>query len=136
MEFTQTNVSQEDGVLIASCVGVLDEKNSPALFGSIIKYAKEAPQVALIDFTRVLGIKTAFINGALEVIKFIKASGGAVLIIPGAMNDILEITGIKQMAQIVASPEEGKAYARSHFPHILDFILSVREKTEIAQTKS
>ncbi len=105
MEQTQTSVSQQDGILIVSCVGVLDEKNSPAIFGSIIKYAKEAPQVAIIDFTRVLGIKTAFINGALEVIKFIKASGGAVMIIPGGMSDILEITGLKQMAETVESIE-------------------------------
>ena len=136
MELNQTSVSQQDGILLISCVGVLDEKTSPPIFGSIIKYAKEAPQVALIDFTRVLGIKTAFINGILEVTKFIKASGGAVIVIPGPMSDILEITGVKQMAQVVTTIEEGKSYARTHFPHILDFILSQREKTELAQVTS
>lgn len=136
MEQTQTSVSQQDGILIVSCVGVLDEKNSPAIFGSIIKYAKEAPQVAIIDFTRVLGIKTAFINGALEVIKFIKASGGAVMIILGGMGDILEITGLKQMAETVESVEAWKIYARSHFPHIVDFILSSQEKIERKQATS
>lgn len=133
MELTQTSVSQQDGVLIISCVGILDETTSPPIFGSIVKYAKQAPQVALVDFSHVTGIKTAFINGMIEVIKFIKASGGAVLAVPGPMSDILEITGVKLMVQMVTSPEEGKVYARTHFPHILDFILSQREKTEVAQ---
>lgn len=133
MELTQTSVSQQDGILTISCVGILDETTSPPIFGSIVKYAKEAPQVALLDFTHVLGIKTAFINGIIEVIKFIKASGGAVVAIPGPMADILEITGVKAMVQIVASIDEGKSYARTHFPHILDFILSQKEKTAVAQ---
>lgn len=106
MELTQNIVSQEDGILTVICIGVLDETTAPAILGSMVKYAKQAPQVALIDFTNVKGIKTAFINGMLEVSKYIKASGGAVVIIPGPMADILEITGVKQMAQVVASLDE------------------------------
>jgi anti-anti-sigma regulatory factor len=75
MESNQTFVSQQDGILIVSCAGVLDETTSPPIFGSIVKYAKEAPQVAIVNFTQVLGIKTAFITGIQEVAKFIKASG-------------------------------------------------------------
>ena len=136
MELTQTSVSQQDGILTISCVGILDEITSPPVFGSIVKYAKEAPQVVLLDFTHVLGIKTAFINGIIEVIKFIKASSGAVVAIPGPMADILEITGVKAMVQIVASVDEGKTYARTHFPHILDFILSQKEKNNVTQATS
>lgn len=131
MELTQTLVSQQDGILTVMCVGMLDETTAPAILASMVKYAKEAPQVALIDFTQASGIKTAFINGMLEVSKYIKASGWAVIIIPGAMNEILEITGIKQMAQTVTNLDEGKSYARTHFPHILDFILWQKQKTEV-----
>jgi type II secretory ATPase GspE/PulE/Tfp pilus assembly ATPase PilB-like protein len=84
-----------------------------------------------MDFTNVTGIKTAFINGVIEVIKYIKASGGAVVIIPGSMNDILEITGIKQLTQTVTTIDEAKIYARLHFPHIIDYILSQKEKKEV-----
>lgn len=128
MELTQTLVSQQDGILTVTCVGILDEKTSPPIFGTIVKYAKEAPQVALIDFTKVTGLKTAFITGMLEISKFIHASGGGVIIVPGAMGDILEITGIKQMAQIVATVEEGQSYAREHFPQVIDFIQNQKEK--------
>lgn len=128
MELTQTLVSQQDGILTITCVGILDEKTSPPVFGTIVKYAKEAPQVALIDFTKVTGLKTAFITGILEISKFIHASGGGVIIVPGAMSDILEITGVKQMAQVVATVEEGKAYAREHFPQVIDFIRNQKEK--------
>lgn len=75
MELTQTLVSQQDGILTVMCVGMLDETTAPAILGSMVKYAKEAPQIALIDFTQASGIKTAFINGILEVSKYIKASG-------------------------------------------------------------
>ena len=128
MELTQTLVSQQDGILTITCVGILDEKTSPPIFGTIVKYAKEAPQIALVDFTKVTGMKTAFITGILEISKFIHASGGAVIIVPGSMGDILEITGIKQMAQVVATIEEGKAYAREHFPQVIDFIQNKKEK--------
>ena len=128
MEFTQNMVSLEEGILMVTCVGLLDEHTSPPLFGTIVKYAKESPQVALIDFTRVTGIKTAFITGILEVAKYIHASGWSVIIIPGNMGDVLEITGVKQLAHVVASIDEGKAYAREHFPQVIDFIVTKKEK--------
>jgi twitching motility protein PilT len=130
MELTQTLVSQQDGILTVSCVGILDEHTAPAILGSIVKYAKEAPQVALIDFTQVTAIKTVFINGMIEVSKYIKNAGGAVLIIPGPVNDILEITGIKNMTQTVENLEAWRIFARSHFPHILDFILWQKQKID------
>lgn len=136
MELTQTLVSQEDGILTVTCVGILDEKTSPPVFGTIVKYAKEAPQIALIDFTKVTGLKTAFITGILEISKFIHASGGGVIIVPGAMGDILEITGVKQMAQVVSTVEEGKAYAREHYPQVIDFIQNQKEKWAVEKVVS
>lgn len=132
MELNQSTVSQQDGILLVSCFGILDEQNSPAIFWNIVKYAKEAPQVTIIDFTRVLGIKTAFITGIIEVTKYIKASWGAVIIVPGNMGDILDVTGVKQMTEIVSSIEEWKAYAQTHFPHILNFVTDLKEKTALA----
>jgi anti-anti-sigma regulatory factor len=75
MEINQNSATHEDGLLILLCVGTLDEKTSPPIFGSILKYAKEAPQVAVFDLSRVEGIKTAFISGIIEITKYLHTNG-------------------------------------------------------------
>ena len=62
MKMNQNSIVHQDGLLELICVGTLDEKTSPPIFGSILKYAKEAPQVVVFDLSRVEGIKTAFIT--------------------------------------------------------------------------
>lgn len=133
MEINQNSISQHDGLLVAVCVGVLDEKTSPPIFGSIVKYAKEAPQVAVFDLSLVEGIKTAFITGMQEVTRYIQTNGGTTIVIPGKMGDILEITGVKQTVHIVGSLDEARAYAHEHFPQVIDFIREQKQKQEISQ---
>lgn len=53
MEINQNSIAHQDGLLVLMCVGTLDEKTSPPIFGSILKYAKEAPQVVVFDLSRV-----------------------------------------------------------------------------------
>ena len=132
MEINQNSVSHQDGLLVLTCVGILDEKTSPPIFGSILKYAKETPQVAVFDLSRVEGIKTAFITGALEITKYLQTNGGASIIIPGKMGDVLEITGIKQVSHIVNTLDEAKAYAREHFPQVISFVREQQQKQEIS----
>lgn len=132
MEINQNSISQQDGLLVAVCVGILDEKSSPSIFGNIIKYAKEAPQVAVFDLTLAEGIKTAFITGMQEVTKYIQTNGGTTIVIPGKMGDILEITGVKQSVHIVTSLDEARAYAREHFPQVIDFVREQKQKQEIS----
>lgn len=128
MENNQSSVSHEDGLLVLSCVGILDEITSPPIFGSVLKYAKEAPQIAIFDLSRVLGVKTAFITGILEVTKFLQNNGWASIVIPGIMGDILEISGIKQAAHIASTLEEAKAYARQHFPQVISYVREQKQK--------
>jgi twitching motility protein PilT len=132
MEINQNSIAHQDGLLVLICVGVLDEKTSPPIFGSILKYAKEAPQVAVFDLSRVEGIKTAFITGILEINKYLQTNGGATIVVPGKMGDVLEITGIKQATHIANSVEEAKTYAREHFPQVIDFIREQKQKQEIS----
>lgn len=75
MEIKENSISEQDGLLILTCVGILDEKTAPPIFGSIVKYAKTGPQVAVFDLSRVEGIKTAFITGVIEVTKYLQANG-------------------------------------------------------------
>lgn len=128
----QNSVAHQDGLLVITCVGTLDEKSSPAIFGNILKYAKEAPQVAVFDLSLVEGIKTAFITGILEVTKYLQNNGGTSLVIPGKMGDILEITGIKAATHSVSSLDEAKSYTREHFPQVIDFIREQEQKQKIA----
>ena len=130
MDTLQTNILQEDGILVLTCSGVLDEKNSPAIFGNILRYAKQAPQILIVDLDECTGIKTVFITGIIEVSKYIHASGGHVMIVPGKMTEILEMTGVSTVTKIVSSVEEGKAYGREHFPHVIEFIREQKEKVE------
>ncbi len=132
MEINQNSASHEDGLLIITCVGVLDEKTSPAIFGSVLKYAKDAPQIAIFDLTRVQGIKTAFITGILEITKYLHTNGGASIVIEGKMGDVLEITGIKQATHIASSLDEAKNYAKEHFPQVLDFVREKQQRQEIS----
>ncbi len=133
MELTQSMVVQEDGILMITCVGVLDEHTAPPLFGSILKYAREASQIAIFDLTLATGIKTAFITGIMELTKFIQASGGGSLVVPGKMNDILDITGVSKVTTSLPTLEDAKAYAREHFPQIISFI---REKKAQEETSA
>lgn len=132
MEINQNSIAHQDGLLVLMCVGILDEKTSPPIFGSILKHAKEAPQIAVFDLSRVEGIKTAFITGVLEITKYLQSNGGASIVIPGKMGDVLEITGIKQATHIVASLDEAKMYAHEHFPQVLDFVREQKQKQEIS----
>lgn len=132
MEQTQTSIAQDDGILIISCVGTLDEKTAPPIFGSMLKYAKESSQIAIFDLTKTEGIKTAFITGVIEITKYIQASGGWVLVVPGKMGDILEITGIQALTKVIPTLEEAKSYAKEHFPQIIDFIREQKNKQEIS----
>ncbi len=132
MEQTQTSIAQDDGILVVSCVGTLDEKTAPPIFGSMLKYAKESSQIAIFDLTKTEGIKTAFITGVIEITKYIQASGGGVLVVPGKMGDILEITGIQALTKVIPTLEEAKSYAKEHFPQIIDFIREQKNKQEIS----
>jgi anti-anti-sigma regulatory factor len=135
MEQTQTSITQDEGILIVSCVGTLDEKTAPPIFGSMLKYAKESSQIAIFDLSMTEGIKTAFITGVIEITKYIQASGGGVLVVPGKMGDILEITGIHALTKIIPTLEEAKTYAKEHFPQIIDFIREQKSKQEISSAQ-
>lgn len=52
--------------------------------------------------------------------------------IPGSMGDVLEITGIKQAVHMVTSIDEAKAYAREHFPQVINFVRDKAQKQEIS----
>lgn len=132
MDITQNSIVHEDGILMLLCVGTLDEKTSPLIFGSILKEAQEAPQVAIFDLSRVEGIKTAFVTGILEITKYLQNNGGATIVVPGKMGDILEITGVKQAVHISESIDEAKAYARERFPQIISFARDKQEKKNIS----
>lgn len=123
----------EDGILMLICVGTLDERTSPPIFGSILKYAQEAPQVAIFDLSRVEGIKTAFITGILEVTKYLQNNGGATIVVPGKMSDILEITGVKQAVHISGNIDEARAYARERFPQVITFARDKQQKKDISK---
>jgi hypothetical protein len=49
------------------------------------------------------------------------------------MGDVLEITGIKQAVHIVASLDEARAYAREHFPQVINFVRDKQQKQDISQ---
>lgn len=132
MEITQNSIAHEDGLLVLMCVGTLDEKTTPPIFGSILKYAQEAPQVAVFDLSRVEGIKTAFVTGILEITKYLQNNGGATIVIPGKMGDILEITGVKQAVHISENIEEAKAYARERFPQVINFVRNKQQEQDIS----
>lgn len=132
MEITQNSIAHEDGLLVLMCVGTLDEKTTPPIFGSILKYAQEAPQVAVFDLSRVEGIKTAFVTGILEITKYLQNNGGATIVIPGKMGDILEITGVKQAVHISKNIEEAKAYARERFPQVINFVRNKQQEQDIS----
>lgn len=132
MDITQNSIVHEDGILMLICVGTLDEKTSPPIFGSILHEAQEAPQVAIFDLSRVEGIKTAFVTGILEITKYLQNNGGATIVVPGKMGDILEITGVKQAVHISESIDEAKAYARERFPQIISFARDKQEKKNIS----
>jgi twitching motility protein PilT len=132
MEITQNSISHEDGLLILTCLGTLDEKTSPAIFGSVLKYAKEAPQVAVFDLNRVEGIKTDFITGILEITKYLQKNGGTTIVIPGKLGDLLEITGIKQAVHISESVAEAKAFARERFPQVINFVRDKQQQQNIS----
>ncbi len=132
MEINQNSIAHEDGLLVLICVGTLDETTSPPIFGSILKSAQEAPQVAVFDLTRVEGIKTAFVTGILEIAKYLQNNGGTTIVIPGKMGDILEITGIKQAVHIAQSIDEAKAYTREHFPQVINFVRDKQEQKNIS----
>lgn len=132
MEITQNSISHEDGLLILTCLGTLDEKSSPAIFGSVLKYAKEAPQVAVFDLSRVEWIKTDFITGILEITKYLQNNGGTTIVIPGKLGDLLEITGIKQAVHISQSIDEAKAYARERFPQVINFVRDKQQQQDIS----
>lgn len=133
MDITQNSILQEDGILMLICVNILDETTSPAIFGSILKHAQDAPQVAIFDLSRVVGIKTAFITGILEITKYLQNNGGATIVIPGKMGDILEITGVKQVVHISESIDEAKAYARERFPQVINFARDMQQKKNMAR---
>ena len=135
MEQTQTSIAQEDGILVITCVGTLDEKTAPLIFGSVLKYARESSQIAIFDLSLTEGIKTAFITGVIEMTKYIRASGGGVIVIPGKMGDILEITGIHTLTKVIPTLEEAKSYAKEHFPQIIDFIREQKNKQEISEAQ-
>lgn len=132
MEITQNSISSEDGLLIVTCLGTLDEKTSPALFGSVLKYTKEAPQVVVFDLSRVDGIKTDFITGILEITKYLQNNGGTSIIIPGRLTDLLEITGIRQAVHISQSIDEARVYARERFPHVINFVREKKHEQDIS----
>gem|GEM_PF-3147445 len=69
----------------------------------------------------------------LEISKYLQNNGGTSIIIPGKMGDVLEITGIKQAVHIVTSIEEAKAYAREHFPQVINFVRDKQQKKDISQ---
>ena len=51
MEHTLTIIGQQDGVLVVTAVGILDEKTSPPIFAQILKYTHEAPQIVVFDLS-------------------------------------------------------------------------------------
>ena len=50
------------------------------------------------------------------------------MIIPGKMTEILELTGISKTIKLINSLEEGKIFARQHFPHIINFVVEKKQK--------
>ncbi|MEI6710781.1 MAG: hypothetical protein WCK88_00470 [bacterium] len=53
MEHTQTIIGQQNGVLVVTAAGLLDEKTSPPIFAQILKYTHEAPQIVVIDLSTI-----------------------------------------------------------------------------------
>lgn len=60
--------------------------------------------------------------------KFLQNNGGTIMIIPGKMTEILELTGISKTIKLINSLEEGKIFARQHFPHIINFVVEKKQK--------
>jgi len=81
MTSTQSIVHQKDGILIVNAVGILDEKTSPPIFAQILKYSHEAPQIVVIDLSNITGVKTAFLNGLIEVHNYLVKNGGDMVIV-------------------------------------------------------
>jgi anti-anti-sigma regulatory factor len=81
MEHTQTIIGQQNGVLIVQAVGLLDEKTSPPIFAQILKYTHEAPQIVVIDLSNIIGAKTAFLNGVIEVHNYLVKNGGDMVLV-------------------------------------------------------
>jgi len=52
MEYTQTIVGHQNGVLVVAGIGILDEKTSPPIFNEILQYTHEAPQIVVCDLTK------------------------------------------------------------------------------------
>lgn len=92
MEQNQTIISQQNGILVVSAGGILDEKTSPPVFAQILKYTHEAPQIVIIDLSTITGVKTAFLNGLINVHDYLVKNGGDMVIVKGNVEDILVIT--------------------------------------------
>ncbi len=81
MEHTQTIIGQQEGVLVVKAAGILDEKTSPTIFAQILQYTHEAPQIVVIDLSSITGVKTAFLNGLIEVHNYLIKNGGDMVVV-------------------------------------------------------
>lgn len=132
MEYTQTSIWHKEGVLIITGIGILDDKTSPPIFAEILKYTHEAPQIVICDLTKTEWVKTAFLNGLLVVQKYLEKSGWDIVIVRGDAGDVLEITGISKKVQTFDTLENALSYCRKHFPHVIDFVLTQKNKNDIS----
>ncbi len=133
MEYTQTVIGHRDGVLVISAVGILDEKTSPPIFAQILKYTHEAPQIVIFDLSAITGVKTAFLNGIIEVHNYLIKNGGDLVVVKWVIEDILTITGISKKVQTFDTLENALFYCHEHFPHVIDFILNQKNQILIKE---
>lgn len=136
MEYTQTFIGHKEGVLVVTGIGILDEKTSPPIFAEILKYTHEAPQIVICDLSKTTGVKTAFLNGVLVVQKYLEKSGGDLVIVRGDVEDVLEITGIVKKVQTFDTLDNALIYCRAHFPHVIDFVLAQKSKSDVSTVLS
>lgn len=81
MKLSQTVIGQQNGILVVTAVGILDEKTSPPIFARILNYTHEAPQIIVFDLSEISGVKTAFLNGLIEVHNYLIKNGGDMVVV-------------------------------------------------------
>lgn len=133
MNTTETTIRQKDGILIINAAGILDEKTSPPIFAQILKYTHEAPQIVVFDLSVIGWVKTAFLNGIIEVHNYLVKNGWDLVIVKWNIEDILTVTGISKKIQTFNTQEDAVAYCFQHFPQVIEFILTQKDKSVIKE---
>jgi len=132
MEYTQTIVGHQNGVLVVAGIGILDEKTSPPIFNEILQYTHEAPQIVVCDLTKATWVKTAFLNGVLVVQKYLEKSGWDLVIVRGDIGDVLKTTWISKKIQTFDTLNDALFYCNEHFPQVIQFVIEQKNKHEVS----